>query len=376
MDEALWRPRPATGGPVLSDAPSLRVRGLAKRFGAVTAVAGIDLDAPAGAFVALIGPSGCGKTTVLRLLAGLERPDAGRVLAAGRDLAGVGPAERGMGMVFQSYALFPNMTVAQNIAFGLAGRTPAADRPRRVAEMLETVGLAGLGDRRPAQLSGGQQQRVAIARALAPGPRVLLLDEPLSALDPQIRGRLRAELKALQRRLGVTTVMVTHDQAEALAIADEIIVLRAGRVEQAGTPEAIYDRPANLFVAGFVGEMNAWPAVVDGPRAVRLASGGERIAVETTEFKPGAPVIVAARPEALVLRAGVAGLGSLGGVILTRDFAGAVWRLTLRLGDAGPPAMADVSPAAGAALAGGPVAIDIDPARIRLFPAPPGPSVA
>ncbi len=356
----------------MNGAPSIRVRGLKKRFGAVTAVAGIDLDAPAGAFMALIGPSGCGKTTVLRLLAGLERADAGRVLADGRDLAGVGPADRGMGMVFQSYALFPNMTVGQNIAFGLARQMSHADRERRVREMLETVGLAGLGDRRPTQLSGGQQQRVAIARALAPGPRVLLLDEPLSALDPQVRGHLRAELKALQRRLGVTTLMVTHDQAEALAIADEIVVLRAGRIEQTGTPEAIYDRPASLFVAGFVGETNAWPAIVDGLRTVRLASGGGRIAAQTEGFQAGAPVIAAARPEALVLRAGVAGLGSLSGVILARVFAGAYWRLTLRLGDDGPLALADVSPATGAALTDGPVAVDIDPGRIRLFPAPPG----
>ena len=249
---------------------ALKVRGLTKRFGGSTAVDAIDLDVEAGRFTCLIGPSGCGKTTLLRMLAGLEPSSSGRIEIEGRDVSSSSPAERGVGMVFQSYALFPNMTVADNIGFGAAKALKRRELAAKVEALLAVVGLEGFGRRRPHELSGGQQQRVAIARALATEPRILLLDEPLSALDPLIREQLQGELKALQRRLGVTTVMVTHDQAEAMAVADSIAVMRSGRIEQVGSPEAIYGEPASLFVASFVGAANVLEGRVSRPGAVRL----------------------------------------------------------------------------------------------------------
>jgi ABC-type Fe3+/spermidine/putrescine transport system ATPase subunit len=349
----------------VSATPALSVCGLTKRFGQTLAVCEVDLDVAPGAFIGLVGPSGCGKTTVLRLLAGLETPTSGQILAEGRDLSGVAPAERGMGMVFQSYALFPNMSVAENVAFGLARKTPAAQRRARVEDMLETVGLEGFATRRPHQLSGGQQQRVAIARALAPGPRVLLLDEPLSALDPQIRETLRGELKALQRRLGVTTLMVTHDQSEALAIADQIVVLRAGRVEQIGDPQTVYSRPASPFVAGFVGAMNLLAGRVAGPGQVELADGGGRLGADSSAFATGAPVIVAVRPEAI--RLAPAGSGGLAVTVEDLAFAGAYARLTLRL-TGGAGLLADLPLAQALGRIGQPVVVVAEPADVRLFP--------
>jgi iron(III) transport system ATP-binding protein len=302
--------------------PALKVRGLTKRFGGVTAVHTVNLDVEAGGFTCLIGPSGCGKTTLLRMLAGLEAQTSGSIEIDGRDVSARPPAERGVGMVFQSYALFPNMTAADNIAFGLR-RASRIERQARVKALLATVGLEGYGARLPRELSGGQQQRIAIARALATDPRILLLDEPLSALDPLIREQLRGELKAMQRRLGVTTVMVTHDQAEALAVADRIAVMRAGRIAQVGAPADVYDRPADAFVAGFVGAANLISAEVAGPATLKLW-GSTPLAADTTGHRLGAKVTAVVRPEAVRLAAD--GEPGLPARIVGRVFAGPVVR--------------------------------------------------
>ncbi|ANH94370.1 ABC transporter ATP-binding protein [Streptomyces sp. NPDC057197] len=236
---------------------AIRLRGLRKAFGRTTAVAGVDLEIADGAFFSLLGPSGSGKTTVLRLIAGFERPTAGTVALGGRDVTALAPFERDVHTVFQDYALFPHMTVEQNVAYALRIRkVPKARRLAQAREALDQVGLDGYGARRPGALSGGQRQRVALARALVGRPRVLLLDEPLGALDRELRERMQSELKALQREVGITFVLVTHDQTEALALSDRVAVLREGRVEQAGTPAEIYERPATAFVAGFVGASN------------------------------------------------------------------------------------------------------------------------
>jgi len=354
----------------MTSPPALSVRGLTRRFGAVAAVDDFNLDVPSGAFVVLVGPSGCGKTTVLRLMAGLEPASSGSLEAGGRDLARVGPADRGMGMVFQSYALFPNLSVAENIAFGLPRALPRARRDARVAELLEVVGLPGLERRRPDQLSGGQQQRVAMARALAPSPATLLLDEPLSALDPHNRERLRLELKMLQRRLGVTTIMVTHDQAEALALADLIVVMRQGRIEQIGTPEIVYGRPANSFVARFLGAINLWPATVAGPDDVELQGGGGRIALGTDPFAVGDPVVVGVRPEAVAC--GDASEGGVAATIEASEFRGAMARLTGTMAG-GAEVVADVPAETAHGLVGRSVGVRIAPGQARLFPADSNP---
>ena len=219
-----------------------------------------------GEFVSFLGPSGCGKTTVLRMVAGFEEPTAGKIVIAGKDVTRLKPNQRNIGMVFQAYALFPNLTVAQNIAFGLrVAGMPKADPGKRVAEMLSIIKLPQMGDRYPYQLSGGQQQRIALARALAPSPKLLLLDEPLSALDAKVRVSLREEIRSIQKRLGITTVFVTHDQEEALSISDRIVVMNQGVAEQIGTPFEIYNRPATKFVANFVGTLN----VLKGPSPTR-----------------------------------------------------------------------------------------------------------
>jgi iron(III) transport system ATP-binding protein len=319
MDAAVRRQNSAESVSLMK--PALRVRGVTKRFGADTAVDAVDLDVEAGGFTCLIGPSGCGKTTLLRIVAGLERQTKGCVEIQGRDVSARPPSDRGVGMVFQSYALFPNLTVAENIAFGMRGR---AERRTHVEALLATVDLPGYGPRLPRQLSGGQQQRVAIARALATNPKILLLDEPLSALDPLIREQLRGELKALQRRLGVTTVMVTHDQAEALAVGDRIAVMRGGRVVQTGAPEDVYDRPADAFVAGFVGAANLLEAEVEGPDTLRLW-GAAAIGAATAGHAPGTRLTAVIRPEAVRLAAnGEAGLRA---IVVGRVFTGPAVRI-------------------------------------------------
>jgi len=253
-------PQPVSDPTQGNATPFLSVRQVTRRFGAFTALEGVSLDVAQGEFVCLLGPSGCGKTTLLRIIAGLEAQDGGQIVAGGRDISNLPPRERDYGIVFQSYALFPNLTVAQNVAYGLD--TSNGNRVRmqaRVSEMLALVGLAGSEAKYPSQLSGGQQQRVALARALAPAPSLLLLDEPMSALDAQVREHLRIELRSLQRKLNVTTLMVTHDQDEAMAMADRIAVMSNGHIEQMGSPSEIYTRPATGFVAGFVGQANWLP---------------------------------------------------------------------------------------------------------------------
>ncbi len=282
----------------------LSLRGIGKSFGATRVLDGIDLDIDAGEFVCLLGPSGCGKTTLLRILCGIERADTGQLLLDGRDIAGLPPAARGFGVVFQSYALFPNLTAAQNIAYGLHPTGALArEMARRAKEMLDLVGLAAHADKYPVQLSGGQQQRIALARALAPNPRLLLLDEPLSALDAQVRATLRSEIRALQKRLGIVTIMVTHDQEEALSMADRVVLMHNGRIEQAGTPDELYRRPRSRFVAGFVGRMNMLDATVLHDGRVRVQ--GSELCCEAAELAAldvGARATIGIRPEHVVIR--------------------------------------------------------------------------
>lgn len=285
-----------------SKAPFLSIRDLDKSFEAFQALKGINLDIERGEFVCFLGPSGCGKTTLLRAIAGLDPQDRGTIHMGGRDVSHAPPSDRDFGIVFQSYALFPNLTVASNVGYGLVNqRQPKAVIEARVEELLEMVGLADQGRKFPIQLSGGQQQRVALARALATSPELLLLDEPLSALDAKVRVRLRDEMRALQQRLGVTTVMVTHDQEEALAMADRILVMNQGGVEQVGTPQEIYQRPATPFVADFVGHMTFLDAVVTGPRSVRV-DDLELVVHHSTALPTGTGVRLGMRPEEVRVR--------------------------------------------------------------------------
>ena len=286
----------------------LRLAGLTKRYGpGPAAVDGMSLEVAAGEFMALLGPSGCGKTTCLRMVAGLVPPDAGSIEVGGRDVTGLPPFRRNMGLVFQNYALFPHMDVAANMSFGLEMRGVAgAERARLVAEALRLVRLEGYERRRPRELSGGQQQRVALARALVIRPDVLLLDESLSNLDAKLREQMRLEIRDIQRKLGITTVFVTHDQVEALSMCDRVAVMDRGRVSQVGSPEDLYERPANRFVAGFVGRAN-WLAGTAVAGGVDLA--GTRVAV-AHDALPGARVEVMLRPHRLRLRrAGEASAG-------------------------------------------------------------------
>ncbi len=291
---------------------SVRLRGLAKSFGAVRAVQGVDLEVAPGSFTTLLGPSGCGKTTVLRMIAGFAEPDGGTVHVGHRDVTAVPPDRRSVGMVFQDYALFPHLSVRRNVEYGLrAHKVPAGQRAERVARVLAALDLSELGDRYPHQLSGGQQQRVALGRVMVLEPQVLLLDEPLSNLDAQLRLRLRGELKELQGRLGVTAIYVTHDQEEALSLSDSVVVMDRGRVQQVGTPEEVYRLPATTFVARFVGQANLLPVTTidrySGAGAWVNArwSGGElRLALPRGAAPaPGTTGVAVVRPERVALRA-------------------------------------------------------------------------
>jgi len=302
----------------------LRLENLTKRFDGTTAVDRLSLTIERGEMLALLGPSGSGKTTTLRLLAGFETPDQGRVIVEGEDVTRVEPVARRFGMVFQHYALFPHLDVGENLAFGLESLGVGGEElQRRVARALALVDLAGFERRRIGQLSGGQQQRVALARALAPEPRVLLLDEPLSNLDPSLRERTRREIRDLIRRVGITTVLVTHEQDEAFDLGDRVAVLRNGRLEQVGTPEDLYAAPVNEFVAEFVGRSSSIGVVVLGPgdRGLRIsAEGAEWDLTDTAETPPGTALMVV-RPEALRLMAPVP--GALSGTVTQRRFIGA-----------------------------------------------------
>ncbi len=317
----------------------LQLSGIQKHFGGVVAVEGFDLDAQRGEFVSFLGPSGCGKTTTLRMIAGFERPTAGTILVDGEDITDAPPNKRNVGMVFQSYALFPNMNVAENIGFGLKIRGRDKDSIKtKVGELLELMHLEGRGGRYPYQLSGGQQQRVALARALAIEPTVLLLDEPLSALDAKIRVALRHEIREIQRQLGITTVYVTHDQEEALELSDRIVVMSEGRIEQIGSPFEIYNFPATGFVASFVGTLNALPARIVEPAAGRLELGGSEVRTKAAiSGAAGDEITVAIRPEmiSLVSTDGAAtdGHNRLAATVKDVAFLGAVVRLRVSVGN-------------------------------------------
>jgi spermidine/putrescine transport system ATP-binding protein len=279
--------------------PALRLAGIEKHYGSAAAVAGLDLDVREGEFVTLLGPSGCGKTTTLGLIAGFFPPTKGEIYLKGRPVADLPSFRRDIGVVFQDYALFPHMTAAENVAFGLRMRkVPKDEVDKRVAAALDLVQLRGLGERRPLQMSGGQRQRVALARALVINPTVLLLDEPLSNLDLKLREEMRVEIAALQRRLGITTVFVTHDQGEALVMSDRVAVMNAGRIEQIGAPAEIYERPATRFVAEFIGRMNLLSGQVTPSRRVRVAGSSELDVPVADSVIAGAAVHIAIRPEA------------------------------------------------------------------------------
>jgi len=330
----------------------LDLANLEKSFGPTRVVRDFTLAVGKGEFVSLLGPSGCGKTTVLRMVAGFEAPTAGSIRIDGQPVTDLPPNRRQIGMVFQAYALFPNLTVAENVAFGLKVQGVArAEREARVTEMLRLIGLPDLGGRYPFQLSGGQQQRVALARALAPRPRVLLLDEPLSALDAKVRVSLRSEIRAIQRDLGITTIFVTHDQEEAMSISDRIVVMNGGIAEQVGAPFQIYNRPATRFVAQFVGTLNTLAARLLDPGQGTVAVGDAVLSLDRPLERPaGSTVTLALRPEALrlghvpghdaVLPARIAEVEFLGSVIRVRaEVGGNMLSLdTFNRADAPPPA--------------------------------------
>jgi iron(III) transport system ATP-binding protein len=355
--------------------PAVALAGIVKRFGQFVALKGITLSVDPGELVCFLGPSGCGKTTLLRIIAGLERQNAGVVTMAGRDVSALPPSHRNYGIVFQSYALFPNLTVARNVAYGLeTRRRPRAGIDRRVDELLALVGLADHRHKYPAQLSGGEQQRVALARALAPSPALLLLDEPLSALDARVRQSLRYEIRALQRRLGITTIMVTHDQEEALAMADRIVVMNHGVVDQVGSPREVYTRPASPFVARFVGHMNFIRASAgDRPGWARLRTVEIRH-LPGEPVPPGTPVMLAIRPEEIVVDPAGHGVGNrIVARVCRIQFLGAFTRLSVALDDEPEPSLeCDVAMNALAELGikeAAEVRLALNPDALRMFPA-------
>ena len=310
--------------------PYLVIEGVSKFFGEFQALKDVSLQVFDGEFVCFLGPSGCGKTTLLRAIAGLDIQTSGRITQGGRDISGLPPAQRDFGIVFQSYALFPNLTVARNVAYGLESqRSGRATIEARVAELLQLVGMPDAGGKYPAQLSGGQQQRVALARAIATSPGLLLLDEPLSALDARVRVRLRHEIRQLQRRLGITTIMVTHDQEEALTMADRIVVMNHGVIEQVGTATEIYGDPATPFVADFIGTMTFLQGVVSGPG--RVAVGGVELGcgAGVNGCDPGKPVTIAIRPEDVTVRNIDQAANRLEARIVEMEFLGSFYRGTL-----------------------------------------------
>jgi len=347
--------------------PHLEIRGLTKRFGAVDALADIDLGIARGEFVCLLGPSGCGKTTLLRIIAGFEKADRGHLLLEGKDITELPPHQRGFGMVFQSLALFPHMTVAENIGYGMKLRgTAAAQRRRRVEELLEVVQLPAIADRPVAALSGGQRQRVAIARALAVPPQLFLLDEPLSALDAQLRDSMQIELRQLQQRFGVTTVVVTHDQTEAMMLADRLVVMKQGRLQQCDTPTEVYRRPANAFVAEFLGAANLLPGVVQADGAVNVL--GAHVGA-SSRLAAGSAVTLAVRAEDVRLQAvGAASAPHVvGDIEFVRDL-GPLAELIVRCGDERLRCRSADAPLREARV-GQKVAVHFDAQRCSVFPA-------
>lgn len=318
-------------------AVDLQIENVSAAYGALRVLDDVTLDIKPGEFFALLGPSGCGKTTLLRLIAGFAENDAGRVVVGGRDISNLPPWKRDVGMVFQSYALWPHMSVESNVAFGLEERKISRDNVRRrVAAALDFVGLGALADRRPSQLSGGQQQRVALARTIAIEPKILLLDEPLSNLDAKLRIQVRRELRSLQKRLGLTTIMVTHDQEEANTISDRVAVMNGGKIQQVGTPTELYERPANLFVAQFLGTANVLEGQVTSVNGRRMFEVGEGIAlpIPADAIVPeGARMVF--RPQHASLSIGLSassGEAVIPGVISDREFLGSIVRYGVKIG--------------------------------------------
>jgi spermidine/putrescine transport system ATP-binding protein len=342
------------------------LQGLRKAFGDVAAVRDVSLEVRGGEFLTLLGPSGCGKTTLLRMIAGFESPDAGRILISGRDVTALPAYERPVNTVFQQYALFPHRTVAGNVAFGLEmQRRARGEIAERVEKALEMVRLGGLGDRRPSQLSGGQQQRVALARAVVLEPDVLLLDEPMAALDLKLRQEMRVEVKNLQERLGITFVFVTHDQEEALVMSDRIAVMNRGRVEQVGPPEALYDRPRTRFVADFL-------AVASGVAALRTRGGASFQAADDGGYREGATVWVGVRPERIRLDDDGASAGNiLRGTLEDEIYLGDRTDWRVRVGEE-TLTVAESAAVARARRRGEPVTMSFPPAAVLRLDDPEG----
>ena len=305
----------------------VRLENVVKRFDGAVAVDGISVEIPRGAFFAMLGPSGCGKTTTLRMIGGFEEPTEGHIYLGDQDVVGLPPYKRDVNTVFQSYALFPHMSIEDNVGFGLERKGVAKGELKgRVAEILELVGLSGFAKRKPRQLSGGQQQRVALARALVNHPRVLLLDEPLGALDLKLRKQMQLELKRIQSEVGITFVHVTHDQEEAMTMADTIAVMNGGRIEQLGPPTELYERPATAFVAGFLGASNLLPGTIDGADAIRLDDG---TVVRARVHGRTGPVAAGVRPEKITLGAG-GGANELAGTVSETAYIGVATQVVVR----------------------------------------------
>jgi len=346
--------------------PGVSLRGLTKRYGDTAAVEGLSLDVRPGELVALLGPSGCGKTTTLRLVAGFLQPEAGEIWVGDRRLSAPGavtpPERRRMAMIFQSYALWPHMTVAQNVGYGLRFQRARAraERAQRVTEMLRVVQLGGYEGRYPGELSGGQQQRVAVARALVVEPEILLLDEPLSNLDANLREEMRVEIRRLHEAFGITTLYVTHDQAEAMVISDRIAVIERGRVAQVGTADELFDTPRNRFVAEFIGKTNVVDAVAIAPDTVER--GGLRLRVATAGLAPGARVTLSIRPHLVVpVAAGEAGSNVLAGTVRRASFLGDAMEYEIEIA-ASDVVLRATAPPVPRLRAGEAVRVRIDPA--------------
>ena len=353
----------------MSPPPYLRLDGIRKSFGKFEALQGIGLAVVRGELMVFLGPSGCGKTTLLRIIAGLETQDTGKIVQDGRDVSRLPAIDRDYGIVFQSYALFPNLTIDANVAYGLVNRRDKRTAiASRVRELLALVGLPGEGRKYPAQLSGGQQQRIALARALAPAPGLLLLDEPLSALDAIERVRLRGEIRALQKRLGVTTIMVTHDQEEALSMADRIVVMNQGRIEQVGTPREIYETPATPFAADFVGKVNVLTAVIEPAGRCRI--GDASLAIARADLPAGTTVKLYLRPEDIALSTnGATAPNTLSAKVAKIEFLGAFCMVGVHLDAAGAPLLVVNLPrhAATGLATGAEISVCLPPAALRVL---------
>ena len=353
--------------------PFLELGGIRKTFGRFEALKSITLSVARGELMVFLGPSGCGKTTLLRTIAGLETQDTGTIVQDGRDVSRLPAIKRDYGIVFQSYALFPNLTIYDNVAYGLVNRRQSRDAiKKRVEELLALIGLPSEGAKYPGQLSGGQQQRIALARALAPAPGLLLLDEPLSALDALERLRLRGEIRALQQRLGVTTIMVTHDQEEALSMADRIVVMNHGCIDQVGTPREVYETPATPFVADFVGKVNVFTATCEG--SGRFKVGDLTLAVPRPDVISGTSVKLYLRPEDVAVSANGALAGSanaLAGRVAKVEFLGAFCLVGVTLEGSGSPSLVANVPRqqadAGGFAPGVPVTVSLPPAAMHIL---------